>query len=251
MKHIVRAAVLAVMLGALAPAIRADELWNNGPMITHAGGMSNGADRSAIGTGGTLFGFGVQQTAGNRMADDFSVGGLGWFVDSIRLFTYQTGSSTTSTLTGVTLRIWDGLPQASNLVWGDETTNVLAATGFTNIYRTTGTVNNDFNRPIMFVDINLGGLNLGPGTYYLDWSLSGSLASGPWAPPVADPSNVLIAGNALQRVGAAGVYNPALDGTTQMALPFIINGTAIVIPEPATGALLIGLLGMFAVRRRK
>lgn len=228
-----------------SPALAGGVLWDNGPLITHPGGGFNGAHRSAIGPGGTIFGFGAQQSLNNRMADDFTVGAGGWNINSIRLFSYQTGSTTVSTITGVTLRVWDGVPGQSNIVFGDTTTNVMSATGWSGIYRTTATAPLDTARPIMFVDINLN-LNLGAGTYYLDWAFSGSLASGPWQPPVSDP-NQLVLGNGLQSL-AGGPYNPALDGTTQQAMPFIIEGTGV----PAPGALaLLGIAGLAARRRRR
>ena len=53
----------------------------------------------------------------------------GWFIQTITFFAYQTGSTTTSTMTGVNLQIWDGPPDnpGSAVVWGDTTTNVMTA----------------------------------------------------------------------------------------------------------------------------
>ena len=245
--RLVLAAVLVGMSFSGVSQVQADILWDNGPLITHPGAGFGGADASAISPTGTIFGFGSQQTANNRMADDFTVATGGWNLDSLRLFTYQTNSTTASTITGVTLRIWDGVPGVGNIVWGDNTTNVLAGTGFTNIYRTTATTLTNAARPIMFADVNLGGLFLDAGNYYFDWSFSGTLASGPWQPPVSSATQMIL-GNGLQSL-ANGPYNPALDGTNQQELPFVLQGTS-AIPEPTSMVVLMLGTVAFCFRRR-
>ncbi len=83
--------------------------------------------------------------AGNRVADDFTVGGSGWLIGNITFFGYQTGSTTTSTFTAVNLRIWDGPPNVgtSMVVFGDTTTNRLVSSTWTNIYRVLDTALTD------------------------------------------------------------------------------------------------------------
>jgi hypothetical protein len=224
-------------------------LWDNGPLLTHAAGMSNGADRSSISVGGTIFGAGAQTSSNNRVADDFTVSGAIWTMESARFFTYQTGSTTTSTLTGITLRVWDDVPGVGSVVWGDDTTNVLSATGFTGMYRTSESDNAGTTRPIMFVDVDLSGLALSAGTYWLDFSFTGSLASGPWAPPVSSTTEFVL-GNALQSL-AGGGFNPLMDGSSNVALPFVLSGTAAV-PEPASSAAVLGAgVVLFAALRRR
>lgn len=234
-------------IAVATPAFCVD-LFNNGPLITHPGGMTNGGDRSAIGPGGTIFGFGAQMTSSNRVADDFS-NAVPWNVDSVGLFTYQTGA-TASTITGATLQIWNGVPGApgSAVIFGDTTTNRMTSTSLSNIYRTTGTDNAGTTRRIQLVEVGTPGLVLNPGTYYADWNFSGTAASGPWQPPVSDP-NILVAGNGLQQIGAGTAYNPALDGTTQSALPFIVRGT--IVPEPAALSLLLAGVATLAFARKR
>ncbi len=200
-----------------------DILYDNGPLVTHPGGGAGGADVSALQTalGMGTFGFGNQVSAGNRVADDFTVTGGGWFVNTITFFGYQTGSSTTSTFTAVNLRIWDGPPNDpnSNVVFGDTTTNRMTATGWSNIYRTLDTALSATDRPIManVTDINTF---LPPGTYWVDWQANGTLASGPWAPPISILGQTTT-GNAMQftTAGWADLVDVGPQG-----LPFIIEG---------------------------
>jgi hypothetical protein len=128
-------------------------LYDNGPLVTHPGGGAGGADASALQTaiGLNVYGFGHAVTSGFRVADDFTVTGSGWTITDIVFFAYQTGSSTTSTINNVNLRIWDGVPgqAGSNIVFGDTTTNRLTGTVWGNSYRVLDTDLLGSTRPIM------------------------------------------------------------------------------------------------------
>jgi len=76
-------------------------------------------------------------------------------------------------------------------------------------------------RPIMKVDATIN-TTLPAGTYWVQWQYTGSLASGPWAPPVTI-SGQSTTGNALQN--QAGTWL-ALTDVGPQGLPFIINGTS-------------------------
>ncbi len=200
-------------------------LYDNGPLVTHPGGGSGGADASALQTalGMGTYGFGHANTSAFRVADDFTVPTGGWTLDQIIFYAYQTGSPTTSTITGVYLRIWDGPPgdPGSSVVFGDTTTNIMSATTWSNIYRTLDTdVPTATTRPVMANTAELGGLYLPEGTYWLDWQTSGSLASGPWVPPVTVLGSTGT-GNAVQFDGA--VWVPLVDVGPQ-DLPFQLIG---------------------------
>lgn len=205
-------------------------LYDNGPLVTHPGGGFGGADASALQTalGLNTYGFGNQFLNGYRMADDFTVTDAGgWDVQSITFFAYQTGSTTTSTITGVYLQIWNGDPSAGGtVIWGDLTTNRMASTAWTNAYRVLDTDLLGSTRPIMASAATIG-TTLAAGTYWLDWMTDGTLASGPWAPPISILGQT-VTGNALQYTTA---WAPALDTGTaaaQQGMPFIIEG--VVVP---------------------
>ncbi|KAF0128391.1 MAG: hypothetical protein FD155_3263 [Bacteroidetes bacterium] len=204
-------------------------LYNNGPFINAPGGGPNGADGSVLqntSLGMNTLGAGIQFTAGNRMADDFVVGET-WTVESFTFYTYQTGSTTTSTLTGGYLQIWNGDPAAGGqIIYGDMTSNMMASTAWTNAYRYSQTAVGT-TRPVMSVTCATPGLVLEPGTYWVDYTLAGSLASGPWAPPITINGQT-VTGNAKQFLGSSSTWVDFLDtgtGTPAQGLPFLIEGT--------------------------
>lgn len=228
-------------------------LFDNGPLVTHPGGGFGGADASAL-QNTVLNSYGANQNATTfRIADDFTVSGGAWTIDSIALFGYQTGSTTTSTFTAANLQIWDGPPNlpGSNVIFGDLTTNRLIRTRFSGIYRVLITTLTASDRPIMRNVVQVG-TTLMPGTYWLVWNASGSLASGPWQPPVSI-LGTYVTGNALQWTGAAwqalrDSVSPA-PGNPQGA-PFLVYGTASSNPlnafnlqTPAAGATVTTLAG--------
>lgn len=233
---------LAVTALLCAAGASYGQLYNNGPIVTHPGGMTGaaaGADRSAIGPGSTTFGY--SSSGAFRLADDF-VNDASWTLTSVSFFGYLT-NATAPTATGATLRIWDsGGPGTGNVVWGDTVTNVLSSVSFTNIYRTTGTDTASTARRIQEVVINLPNLVLGAGTFWFDVSFTGIS----FTPPVSLP-NALYGGNA-QQFNAA--WAPMAEGTAApnpgVSVPFVVYG----IPSPSAAAGL-GLLGLAGLRRRR
>jgi hypothetical protein len=224
-------------------------LWDNGPLVTHPGGGYGGADASRLQTtlGMNTLGFGHQFPLGYRMADDFEIDDPGgWWIDTVTFFAYQTGAPIDpSTMTGVYYQIWDGPPDdpGSSIVWGDLVTNRMLDTVWSNIYRDSESTPNVNNRPIM-ANIASAGLWLPPGVYWLDWMTDGSLASGPWAPPVTILGETTT-GNALQYTAA---WAPAEDtgSFTQQGMPFIIEGTTgfePVVVEVSFDVTVTGLHG--------
>lgn len=217
-------------------------LYDNGPLVNSPGTGVGGADESLLQTslGMTTYGLGDQYLVGNRMADDFEVTDVHWNILQIHLFAYQTGAATDpSTITGVYLQIWDGPPDdpASNIVWGDLTTNRLLSSSWSGIFRALDTTSGAVNRPIMrnVVEVDV---TLKRGTYWLDWMTDGTLTSGPWAPPITINGQTTT-GNALQYTTSLGAWNLALDtGTsTQQGMPFVIYGKFpwIIMNAPITG----------------
>ena len=213
-------------------------LFDNGPLVTHPAGGFAGADASALQTGlgmGT-YGFGHQVLNDNRIADDFTVpAGDTWDITAITFFAYQTGSTTTSTMTAVHFEIWDGIPGASTLLFGDMATNRLVSTTWSGAYRVLDTALTANTRPIMANTCSpMGSLQLGEGTYWIAWQTDGTLASGPWAPAVSI-LGLTTTGNGMQSLAGAA-YAPVVDVGGQ-GFPFIIEGTnGPVSVEPSSWA---------------
>jgi PKD repeat protein len=229
-----------IALGMLASTAQAQVLFDNGPIfnLPGAGGAANQSVLYTTTFGMANLGFGQQQTAFNRIADDFVLAAsCSLRIDSVVIFGYQTGSTTTSTFTNVNLRIWNNVPDqvGSTVVFGDTTTNRLIRSAWSGTYRVTETTTGNTQRPIMRNVLNTGGLLVTAGTYWLDWSSAGSLASGPWAPP-RTPANTAITGNGRQRTGATWIN--AVDGgtaTPAQGFPFIVYG-AVLAPAANAGS---------------
>jgi len=231
------------------------ELFDNGPLVTAPGGGPGGADGSVLQTalGLTTYGGGFQLTAGNSIADDFTITGATWNVDSIRVYGYQTGSTTaTSTFTGLYVRIYNGDPSAGGtLVWGDFTTNLFVRSYWMNAYRYLDTDPTNTTRPVMAVTASTTGLSLTAGTYWVEFTATGSLTSGPWMPPVSITGQ-MITGNAKQLLTTG--WTAWVDGTSGQGAPFKLFGTSsapigpgpATNPTPASGAMSLPITGNVA-----
>jgi hypothetical protein len=221
--------------GPIWSAPDAAVLHNNGPLITNIGtcpGTPPNNNESQIGAGSSTFGFGHQISAGNRVADNFTVpAGQTWEIQAITFFAYQTGAGIgTPSMNQVSLQLWLGRPgdAGSIVLCGTTTNNVLALSIFSGIYRTTSSAPcpGATTRPIFsnVCTLPTGCLPCLPeGSYWLDWSTGGNAAlAGPWAPPVT-PN----AANANARQSLAGVWGDLLDNAGAgpiQELPFIIEG---------------------------
>lgn len=230
-RSILATAVLATALTAQSPLV-----YDNGPFRTGPGvSLLNNVAPSAH----TLFGFGVQAigsplTTDNSMIDDFVVPGV-MIIDEVECYFYQTGSSTTSTITGVFVEFYDQDPAtAPGPMVGSPTTatNLLTASStnvWSGVYRALVTTPADVARPIMAVRVALPTplLLANPGTYWIRMQASGSLASGPWMPPMT-VVNQDVTGNSRQRIGlpAPAVINPGLNGVHAAGVPFKLFGQA-------------------------
>jgi hypothetical protein len=212
-------------------------LFNSGSMVTHVGQGFGGADASQIPAGANTIGENVSLTAGVRLAQDFTVpAGEVWTVNKFTTYAYQTGAPVSGTITDLVLRIWDGDPRdpASQVVWGDITTNIRDpnASGFSNVYRvTTGTGLQDTARALQRIVGNVPDVQLSAGTYWVEWSTRGSTASGPFAPLVTVLNNIPL-GDAL--IWRNAPWAPVVDttwngirfpGGQPAGLPFILEGS--------------------------
>jgi hypothetical protein len=235
----VKKSLLALgLIGALG-SVQAVELYSNGPVV------SGTPPISVIRAGGTLLGAGAQASIPNLVADNFSVTGPGWTVDSLSFYGYQSFAGGAYTFTGAS---W-------SIVSGDVNSGTVVASGSGSVtngglmgYRVTSTTLGNTDRAIYRVDLDVVDFDLGPGDYWLRWGLTGSLASGPWQPPTADGAF----GDAAQSL-AGGTFAALVDAGDGLGveLPFSIQGS--IVPEPASVALMIagGLAVVGVARRRK
>ena len=168
------------------------------------------------------YGFGCQHKNGTLLAETFTLNAEAT-IKSVELFAYQKGSDTTPTFTGAYLMIYDGKPgEGGKIIWGDEGTDLFASASFTGCYRVlSGSKLQD--RPIMKIvaDISKGSnpvLKLAAGTYWLAFSLVGSLDSGPWGVP-----NILdtpyTPGTAIQRYNGNWTTIHDSDTNVQASIP--------------------------------
>ncbi|MCB9134926.1 MAG: S8 family serine peptidase [Anaerolineales bacterium] len=205
--------------------VPSDILWDNGPLVNSPGTGAGGADESMLQStslGMGTFGFGQSVASGTRVSDQFTITeAAGWTITGITTFGYQTGSTTTSTFTEVNYNIWDGNPMdpGSSIIYTSGG-NALVNSIWSNIYRVSETTSGNNQRPIM-ANTASAGFYLPQGTYWLDFQSAGSLASGPWAPPITINGQTTT-GDAVQSIG--GVWAALVDVGPQ-GLPFIIEGT--------------------------
>jgi hypothetical protein len=230
------------LLAAVASPCFGQVLLDNTLIVTHAAQGFNGADASAIMAtatpGATLYGASIVGTF--RIADDFTVpAGESWNITKIVLYGYQTIATNpfppTSSFTGLTIRVWNGAPNAGGaIVFGDTTTNRLSASSWLNCYRTTDTdIATAFNRAIFKLEANFTpAIELGAGTYWLDYGATGNAAfTGPWTPPQVrgptDPVPGVVPGNAIQLTALPNTWAASVNGTSgvQNAYSFNLEGT--------------------------
>lgn len=236
---------LAILSLVAVAGISSAGLYDNGPFITNPTGGAGGAPISELTAPMSTYGIGVQQTAGNSGADDFMVTGPGWTIKAIRLYSYQT-NATTYTITGANWSIREGADPNSAVVKGSGTGGV---NGGFQAYRVLSTAPTNTARPIYAVDIALSTpLLLNPGQHWLTFSLTGSLASGPWYPLVTPRPGTA---NGQQAVNN-GAFAPYIEAGSGMSQDFPFQLEYNVVPEPATMlALGAGIAAVAARRRRK
>lgn len=209
-------------------------LYDNGPLVNIPGaaGFADTSRLQSVTLSMSTLGAGVQfsGTTDNRIADDIVITDSTWVIDSIVFYVYQTGSTLASTITEVNLRVWDQSPDqlTANIVVGDDATNVMNNTYWSNIYRDSESATGIglTNRPVMAATVVIPGMHLPPGTWWLDFQTKGSLTSGPWAPAITITGQNTT-GNALQYTSTTTAWAALNDGgsLTPQGIPFKIYGS--------------------------
>ncbi|MEN9933107.1 MAG: hypothetical protein RIS17_1680, partial [Pseudomonadota bacterium] len=185
-----------------------------------------------------------------RLADNFTVTGPSWNVESISFYAYQTNAGV-FTFTGATWSVLAGTDVNSGTVVASGTSAV--TNGGLMGYRVTPTTLTSTARAIYRITADMPDFTLAAGNYFLVWSLAGSSGSGPFVPPVLGS---LGSGNALQGP-TAGSLTTLVDSGSNLTveLPFTINGSVAAVPEPASWAMMLigfgGVAGALRARRRK
>jgi subtilisin family serine protease len=197
-------------------------LTDNGPLVNSVGTGYGGADESVVQTSLGLIQTGYSATGSFWLTDDLTVKQL-TYLRYVDLYAYQTQSSVASPITGVHMKISDAAD--GTIMCGDDTTNRMVQSHFSDIYRITDPDHGDSDRPIMAIRANLA-CTLPPGRYWIMWSLVGSAKhTGPWAPPVT-VNGQTITGNAQQWNGSS--WGAIVDGSSAQGLPFQIEGRYIL-----------------------
>lgn len=128
-----------------------------------------------------MFGAGMQTNGPNRVADDFTVAVAGgWNVTGFSFFGYQTFSNSAFTFTGLSWSIVAGDVNTGSIVASG---SVVPTNGGLVGYRTTASTLSNQDRAIFQIDADVPDFTLGVGSYWLQWSVAGSLAAGPFQPP--------------------------------------------------------------------
>ena len=157
--------------------------------VTDPSAMSDGADASWLKGEQGILGPSALHAYGELLADDFTIS-TATTLTEIEVYGYQTGSTTTSTFTGLYAQIYDGDPSnGGTVVWGDMETNLMTSTSFTNCYRGSDNTPTETTRPIMAITASGLDIDLPAGTYWLVYNMTGSSTlSGPWGVPFAEPT---------------------------------------------------------------
>ena len=224
----------AALVMTFAAGAHAAPIYSNGAVV-------DGSGLSVLVSPASTYGWGAQSLSGKSVADDFTVPlGSNWNVHSLSLYSYQTGA-TAFTFTTATWQI----------IAGDVNTGTVVSTGTAVVtnegegplgYRVANTSPTSTSRPIYQLGVDIADIELASGSYWLTWSLGGTLASGPWAVPTLDD----VGGNAAQRVPPGSFASIVDAGSRQNhELAFALNGVvnssfrSNTVPEPGSLALVL------------
>ena len=232
--------VIALAFGGSARAVMVVDATDG--LITHPGGGFGGANALRLqNVAFTLSSLGhfASDEQGLRIAEDFTITQPA-IIQSVTVFAYQPGSTTTSTFETLRFSIWNGSPAfpGSAVVFGDAATNRYTTSTFTGVYRDSEAFPGGNNRPIMSVTASGLALALAPGTYWLDFDTGGTLGAGPFVPGLAKLGLSSLPGaNALAWSDSTDAWS-ALDDASPGVQPVAVGMqlTGVMAPTVVTGA---------------
>lgn len=206
---------MALVACAVASA-HAQQLYSNGD-------FNNVGDSSQVEVSGGANGFNTANGTPFRVADNFTVPpGESWTLSEAHFFAYEPNSGTTPSINGAFVTIYrNGPPASGSVVWGNFTSNIFNSASFTGVYRRTFGTTTGTTRPIMQVYADLAGSpKLGPGTYWIAWSLTGTVGNGPWQIPVRPTP-----GGANAQQFSGGSWSVISDASSGREMAFRLWGT--------------------------
>jgi Calx-beta domain/FG-GAP-like repeat len=177
-----------------------------------------------------------------RLADNFTVPTGGCTLNTVTFFAYQTGAAASpSPFAAYTLQIWNGRPgdAGATVIFGDTTTNRLASSVDSTLFRIFNTVVPTPTAPGTTRKIWRNTLNVGTvlpaGTYWLDWASTATNGAAHFQPTKTIPGARGAAGdNARQLTVASGVWadvtdagNPASTPLVPQDFPFYLNSLTV------------------------
>lgn len=252
-----RGQILLLFLACSLLSLADTLVYDNGPFVNRPGEGPGGSDGSVLIAPMGVNGWYSTQNYGARVADDFTIpSGETWDISKIRFFGYQPFLPTNSPIPGMTLEIWQGMPDqlGSSVIWGNTNDNVLIGSGFTGAYRYTDGSPSTVDA-IRWLDASVN-FTLTSGTYWLDWSVNRdeSIVSDVYTVPITVDGE-RTTGNALC-MPLIGQWGPALDigfdgNNTPQGFPFQVFVPEPSIKELSIVGLLIGITAMIVSRRHK
>jgi hypothetical protein len=191
-----------------------------------------GAPASCIAPHTYYFGWQMGRAQNTWLADQFVVpADSTWIFDTVIVYGFQKGSSTTSPFMNCNLQIYSGTPGlGGNVIWGDTSTNVLTSTGFTGIYRVDTLITDGglmrTQNPIMYLKLYLSPApRLSGGTYWLSWSSATSLPGIPSSPDKVLPGRINPPGQVSRQL-FGGVWYNTKDSGNAIGMNMIIKASA-------------------------
>jgi hypothetical protein len=244
---VVRSGIPRTPPQAISTGKCAAPLSDTSQLISEVGTGFDGNDLSHSPLTDVFFGFNSTQGQYIRAEEFYVPRGAIWQPDEVTFYAYATGNYTAPpevSITGIhDLSLWDAAPDSdgARLLATAATSGSIVSNMYTGVYRVNEVVPSGVTRPIFATTIEwpFDGLGaLGPGDYWITWSISAQIGLTPvtvFVPQLSVPS---ASDNARDRQLPAGAWQTSPTGgvpSRSVTLPLTVCGTTV--PTPPTGAL--------------